>query len=100
MSKVDLGELIARASVSNLNTGREQIEYIDLDKIDQDPNNFYSLDGLDDLAANIQLCGLQQPIRVRSGESGRCLLYTSYTHTGARDRSNVSHPLVKKRGCF
>ena len=36
MGKVDLGELIARASVSNLNTGREQIEYIDLDKIDQD----------------------------------------------------------------
>lgn len=28
MGKVNLGELIARASVSNLDTGREQIEYI------------------------------------------------------------------------
>lgn len=27
-------------------------------------------------------------------------LFVRYTHTGARDRSNVSHPLVKKRGCF
>lgn len=51
--------------VSNLDTGREQIEYIKLDLIDADPNNFYQLSGVEDLAANIQLCGLQQPIRLR-----------------------------------
>ena len=44
-------------------TGEEQIEYIDLDLIDPDPENFYSLDGLDDLAANIELIGPQQPLR-------------------------------------
>ena len=43
----------------------EQIGYIDLDRIDPDPNNFYSLDGIDDLAGNIELIGLQQPLRVR-----------------------------------
>lgn len=103
MSKVDLGELIARASVSNLNTGREQIEYIDLDKIDQDPNNFYSLDGLDDLAANIQLCGLQQPIRVRSGESGRVVIVSGHRRRAAlellaqEDPKWASVPCIRER---
>lgn len=46
-------------------TGREQIEYIRLDRIQEDPNNFYQLTGLEELADNISLCGLQQPIRVR-----------------------------------
>lgn len=47
------------------NDGREQIEYIDLEKIDPDPRNFYELSGLEELAANIELLGLQQPLRVR-----------------------------------
>ena len=59
----DLGE--ALRGVSELNTGREQIEYIRLELIDEDPNNFYLLSDIDQLAANIELCGLQQPIRVR-----------------------------------
>ena len=46
-------------------TGREQIEYIRLDQIDEDPNNFYQLTDVPQLADNISLCGLQQPIRVR-----------------------------------
>lgn len=50
--------------VSSLNT-RDRIEYIGLDQIDPDERNFYSLDGLDELAASIELVGLQQPIRVR-----------------------------------
>lgn len=45
---------------------REEIEYIDIDKIDSDARNFYELSGLDALSANIELCGLQQPIRVRT----------------------------------
>lgn len=59
----------ALAGVSKLDTGvdgREQIEYIDIDRIDDDPNNFYELSSLDELAANIELFGLQQPIRVRA----------------------------------
>lgn len=47
------------------NDGREQIEYVDLEKIDPDPRNFYELSGLEKLAANIELLGLQQPLRVR-----------------------------------
>ena len=45
---------------------RDEIEYIDIDKIDSDARNFYELSGLEALAANIELCGLQQPIRVRT----------------------------------
>lgn len=51
--------------VSGLNIETEQIVRIDLDRIDPDPDNFYSLEGLDGLAANIELIGLQQPLRVR-----------------------------------
>lgn len=56
------------ASVSTLGTdaqGREQIEYIDIDHIHPDERNFYALDGIEELAANIEFTGLQQPLRVR-----------------------------------
>ena len=59
----NLGDMLK--DVPKLDTGREQIEYIRLDLIDEDPNNFYHLSDIDQLAANIELCGLQQPIRVR-----------------------------------
>lgn len=61
--KFNLGDYLKTDAVSELNT--EQIVYIDLDRIDPDPNNFYSLDGIDELAGNIELIGLQQPLRVR-----------------------------------
>ena len=51
-------------SVSDLNT-TEQIVRLPLDLIDPDPDNFYSLEGLDELAGNIELVGLLDPIRVR-----------------------------------
>ncbi len=61
--KFNLGDYLKDENVSRLDT--EQIVYIDLDRIDPDPANFYSLDGLDELAGNIELIGLQQPLRVR-----------------------------------
>ena len=64
----NLAEALGAVTVPDLGTaagGREQIEYIDIDRIDDDPNNFYELSSLDELAANIELLGLQQPIRVR-----------------------------------
>lgn len=61
--KFDLSALLA--DVSGSDTDREQIDYISMDLIDDDPQNFYQLTALDELAANIAMCGLQQPIRVR-----------------------------------
>ena len=61
----NLGDYLKDSAVSKPDTAPEQIEYIPLDDIDPDPDNFYSLEGLDELAANIELVGLQQPLRVR-----------------------------------
>ena len=60
----DLGTYLKPENVSKLNTD-EQIVRIDLDLIDPDPANFYSLEGIDELAANIELVGLLDALRVR-----------------------------------
>ena len=70
-------------NVPNPDTEAEQIEYIDLDLIDPDPDNFYSLEGLDDLAANIELIGLQQPLRVRTGEAGHVIVVSGHRRRAA-----------------
>lgn len=61
----DLAAALANVSKLDTSGSREQIEYIDINAIDSDPNNFYSLSGLEELASNIALLGLQQPLRVR-----------------------------------
>lgn len=74
--------------VSNLDTGSnaaapQQIELIPLDLIDQDPNNFYGLDGIDQLAASIELVGLQQPILVRPSGGGRYVVISGHRRRAA-----------------
>ena len=69
--------------VSDSDTGREQIEYISLELIDQDPNNFYELSEVPALADNISLCGLQQPIRVRKQENGRYQIVSGHRRRAA-----------------
>lgn len=63
--RVSLADAI-KGAVSDLDTAqREQIEYIEEPRISGDDDNFYSIDGIEELAANIELVGLQQPLRVR-----------------------------------
>ena len=64
MASFDLASILKDAG-AQMGTGREQIEYLDIDKIDADANNFYAMSGISALMANIELIGLQQPIRVR-----------------------------------
>lgn len=80
---VNLGDLLK--DVPKFGTGREQIEYIHLDLIDEDPNNFYQLSDIDKLAANIELCGLQQPIRVRptTGRGERYVIVSGHRRYAA-----------------
>lgn len=81
MEKFDLAAVLR--GVSDSGTGREQIEYIPLTQIDKDPNNFYQLNGLEELAANISLCGLQQPIRVRQKDDGRYIIVSGHRRRAA-----------------
>lgn len=78
------GEVPQAENVPNSDTGREQIEYISIAQLDDDPNNFYELSNLDELAANIELLGLQQPIRVRPGEEpGRYTIVSGHRRRAA-----------------
>lgn len=93
--------------VSGADTGRDQIEYIDLDLLDPDPNNFYLLDGLDELAGNIELIGLQQPLRVRRSETrGRYVIVSGHRRKaacmmirdGGSDQFKDGVPCIVERG--
>lgn len=76
----DLGAMLADVSKSDT---REQIEYIPLENLESDPNNFYQLSGVEDLASNIALCGVQQPIRVRPGQSGHYIIVSGHRRRAA-----------------
>lgn len=78
MADFDLGKFLADAGVK-VDTGkREQIEYIDIDKIVPDPENFYELSDIDALAENISLFGLRQPLRVREQADGTYMIVSGH----------------------
>ena len=72
MAKFDLGDFAK--TLQNVpdsgTTGPERIEYIPLSELHEDERNFYALTGIEELAANIQSCGLMDPLRVRKSEDG------------------------------
>ena len=77
----DLSALLQ--SVPYQDTDKQMIEYIPLDLIDPDPNNFYSLDGLDELAGSIELLGLQQPLVLRPAQGGRYTVISGHRRRAA-----------------
>ena len=76
MAEFDLAKLME--GVSKLDTSKQQIRYIPLDLIDPDPANFYSLDGLEELAGSIEMLGLQQPLLVRPVQGGRYVVISGH----------------------
>lgn len=80
----------AGADVSKLDTsgGLEQIEYIDIGLLDGDPRNRRDLRGLEELAANIELLGLRQPLRVRESKDapGRFVIVSGHRRQAALQR--------------
>lgn len=64
MAMFDLASVLKDAG-AQMGTTQEQIEYIPIDKLTPDPGNFYEMSDIDKLCENIELIGLQQPIRVR-----------------------------------
>lgn len=78
MADFDLGKFLEAAGVK-VDTGkREQIVYIDIDKIIPDPENFYELSDIDALAENIALFGLRQPLRVREQADGAYMIVSGH----------------------
>lgn len=67
MAKFDLGDFAKTLrNVPDSGTNdQEQITYLDEALLQGDEKNFYELSEIEGLAANIELIGLQQPIRVR-----------------------------------
>lgn len=63
MAGFDLSALLG--DVSQFGHERKQIEYIPLANIISDERNRYELSGIEELAANIEMFGLQQPLEVR-----------------------------------
>lgn len=63
MAEFDLAAVLSQAAA--VPAGSERIEYIPYQRIHEDMRNFYSIDGIEELAANIEMIGLQQPIRVK-----------------------------------
>lgn len=71
MSKFDLGNFVKTMAVPDSGTaGQEQIVYLPLAELHEDERNFYTVDKVEELAANIQSCGLMDPLRVRNSEDG------------------------------
>ena len=82
--KFDLGAYLKQA-VPDSGTMPRQIETIDIGLIDSDERNFYELSGVEALAANIQLCGLQQPLLVRPSpaDSNRVVIVSGHRRRAA-----------------
>ena len=80
----------AGKNVSNLDTSDspQQIEYIDIGLLDGDPRNRRDLRGLEELAANIELLGLRQPLRVRENPEspGRFIIVSGHRRRAALQR--------------
>ena len=87
MGNLDIAAILGKQlkAVSDPDTGREQIEYIDIGLLDADEKNFYQLSELEKLAANIELIGLQQPLRVRENPDapGRFVIVSGHRRRAA-----------------
>ena len=97
----DLGAMLK--DVSKLDTNREQIEYISLGLIDKDPKNFYKLSDIKELADNIALCGLMDPIRVRPSpdRAGRYMIVSGHRrHSAIMEIKNEQPGLFEKVPCI
>ena len=84
MAKFEIGEFAKSvgAAVSKLDTS-QQLQYIDIDLLDENEGNFYELSNLQPLADSIAMDGLQQPLVVTPGKSGRYTLLSGHRRRAA-----------------
>lgn len=93
--KLDVGGFVASLNqqVSKLDTNEDpQLQYIDIDLLDANEKNFYSVDDVESLASSIAMSGLDSPLIVRPGENGR------YTIVAGHRRRAALRKLVDEDG--
>lgn len=83
MAKFDISKFAQTLAVPESGTEREQIVYLPLEKLKSDEKNFYHLGELDELAGNIELIGLQQPLRVRADGDGGYVIVSGHRRCAA-----------------
>lgn len=86
MASFDLSSILKDVPNLDTDSAAEQVQRIPLELIDADDRNFYSLDYIDELAGNIELFGLMDPIRVRSTENGRYVVVSGHRRREAIKR--------------
>lgn len=81
--------------------GTKQIEYIDIDLLHKDPRNFYEVSGVDELASNIALFGLMDPLLVRSAEDGTVQIVSGHRrHAALRKLVEEGHEELRQVPCI
>lgn len=68
----------ALGDISRKPDGQKQIQYIPLHLIDTNPKNNYSTNGIESLAANIQMWGLLDPLIVKETPDRRYMLISGH----------------------
>ena len=86
MAGFDLSSILKDVPDLDTSASSEQVQLIPLELIDADDRNFYSLEGVEELAGNIELFGLMDPIRVRSAENGRYVVVSGHRRREAIKR--------------
>lgn len=77
---------------------QERLEYIPFEQIIPDPNNGYSMDGIEDLARNISMVGLRDPLRVYPVDGGGYMISSGHRRHAAIGMVMESNPESFKIG--
>lgn len=82
-------------------SGTKQIEYVDIDLLHEDPRNFYEVSGVDELASNIALFGLMDPLLVRNAEDGTVQIVSGHRrHAALRKLVEEGHEDLRQVPCI
>lgn len=100
MIKFSLKDFMETVSVPNSGTEPEQIVKLPMELLDEDTANFYSVDGVEELAANIQLCGLMDPLRVRPSFDGHYTIVSGHRRFAALKLLAAEDPRYEAVPCI
>jgi len=102
MSKFSMKDLLNSHSKAEAHSGPEnmiELEYIDIDSISPDKNNFYSISDIERLADSIAMVGLQQILVVRPNKAGGYTLISGHRRLEALRLLVQHNPKYRKVPC-